>query len=345
MNRYQRLIFRAPFPFAFGRYARIGVAALPLVTGGIVLFLALGFLHLIGTNAPQSHFFPSLEPSTRPWVHDFLVTESRARTYWLLSTLILSLFYVVIITFVPGVIYRALTDTGRLPRNRAWFCAAFSLLASIWIAVNGNWLVAAVDIPVFRQLLSQLKLSFGMTPTDVAIPLIHGLLGCLVLIFIAFCVILLNKFDQASAVRVYERESRRLRVLMYLCSGLMAAVVANVATLLSWPSTSAAVAPSTADSHGALAADIAGYSATISIAVGVILTLVLFSGYGMATILLRLQVERSAPEHEQGQPIEKWIDEKVSSASLIERISRIGAILGPMIAGALFPAALALLKK
>jgi hypothetical protein len=56
-------------------------------------------------------------------------------------------------------------------------------------------------------------------------------------------------------------------------------------------------------------------------------------------------VERSAPEHEQGQPIEKWIDEKVSSASLIERISRIGAILGPMIAGALFPAALALLKK
>lgn len=257
-----------------------------------------------------------------------LAAEFSRRTSWTLSAVVLLLSLGAVLVGSTSVILFSL-------RQMRW--RVLVLLATITSAVGVYCLCEAYPLmPHYAgPFLSQIRFAHG-DPVLVTKLLANGTLASTVFLVAASSAVLTGIPRDAKDTRIFvlAERMRRLRLLLYLGAFLLVASTIATSILYRWPE-----ALLGADDNSGRA-NIGRIAGTLSVATGVVHTLLLLGFYLPAALTLTRRayaLARRAIPNPQKTDIQKWLIERGLISSPFHVASRILIVFGPLFAGAIVP--------
>lgn len=259
------------------------------------------------------------------------VQEIAARLVWGMSAVVLVVACVATAVAAVVVLDRALLDSGVGPSR-------FALtVATVGAVAVPAFVVARFDFGgVTSTLVNETFARTGLRGVSVLPNALHGLsFASVALVLAASCAALGRPPGTGDRVDHLVRQLRRLQVLLYVSALALVAGVVEVTALMRW---STVLLPSSA------AADAIRSLATIWPAiVGTTYTLLLIAVFVPAMAILAHRGRALAPDRDP-KAADRWMEEQGLRSPLTAQVSRVLAVLGPLLAGGPAPLLLDLLR-
>lgn len=324
---------RPPRPHRWvSMWSRAWLAGLPAVAYGFVMVLSLRFYHVVGFSQPDFSLLSVVKLTGAPRTAESVKQEVITRLTWGLAGMCLVLALIAVVLASLWILMESLRE------RRAWLATFLVVPSALSMVVWWRFGAAANDgLDLTDKLIREALLQAGI-PAAFEVGVRFGALALTGAMFMlaASCAIVLSSGwvigghvtlkDEDCELGPIRHLALRIswgRWLLYLGTVLLVAGVMEVGGFHRLPTPY--LDPGDAKCVDAIAS-------VTSLSVGTVLTLMLLAIYGPAALVLRMRVMAVAARENPRDP-DAWIREHGLDSSMPQHLTRLGAVLAPLLAG------------